>query len=299
MDNFINMLKEYNANEQTITKFKEKLNEPIEYKTHLAKYEFTEKWFSNMDYILVELGYRALDADIKYIVEKVKKLLLETNINIFIDIYNRKHSNDEIKKINDDLFLNHQDTYSIEIVEYLIKNPHLINADFSKNTTDTAVNYLIEHPEKLNWKKFSFNSNDTAVNYLIHFHPDKIYWWNFSQNTSDLAVCYCLRNLDKIDNTAFLVNENLIAFEYFIRNADSIEIDTHVKCPPLINHMNDICKCINNMKDKNDFIKSGIKKIDKIQNMNCLIIKTIMEFWKIYVFSSLNWLPMSNIIISI
>ena len=301
MDNFVNLLEEYKVNvedEQTITKFKEKLNEQVEYKLHLAKYEFTKEWFSILDYILTQLGYRALDADIKYIMEEVKELLLETNINIFIDTYNQRNL-DKIKKIKDDLFINYQFHYSIEIVEYLIKNPHLIGIDFSKNPSNLAIDYLMNHQDKISWDKFSFNSNDIAVNYLIEKHPDKIDWWYFSQNESDIAVGYLLKHPDKINHIAFLNNKNLTAIEYFIKNINLYDIPEYYETSrPLRYTKHEIYECIDKVKDKDDFIKSIIKNIDKVNNTNFMVIMIVMRNWKINVFNSLNWLPMSNIIIN-
>ena len=81
MDGFINFLDEYKTldDEKTIVVFKEKLNTPVEYKDHLKNFVFTEKWFSTLDNILVELGYRALDADIKIIRKEIKRRLVNRN----------------------------------------------------------------------------------------------------------------------------------------------------------------------------------------------------------------------------
>ena len=250
MDHFIDFLEEIKCteqDEQTIIKFKEKLNEPIaDHIQHLKQYKFNKLWFLKLDDILIDLGYRALDKDIQYIRKELKKLIYNTHVNKIIKKYN------EIKKTNIKS-LNIQSNCGIygfmdiiEITEYQIRN--IDNVDmwlFSQNEADIAVKFLIEHPVLINWYGFSYNKNnlaikymlkkikrinwnefskneaDIAVKYLIK-HPNLISWEWFSQNTNDIAVHYCIKNLDKIDWYSFSQNESDIAVHYLIEHPDKI-----------------------------------------------------------------------------
>ena len=250
MDGFIDLLEELKYDEQdekTIIDFKEKINTPIEYSTHLKRYEFSEEWFSTLDDILIELGYRALDTDIKYIQTELKQLIYNTHINLIIDTYN-KYSEIKLKKLlKYDIKFSDQSYNLIEIVDYLIENPKKINAEFSHNTHNKAVKYLIEHenkidfwgfqynknslaveynvknPDEINWNLFSFNNSDIAVRYMIE-HPDKIEWDIFSRNTADDAVNYLIKHPDKIDWSGFSQNTSDIAVRYCIEHPDKIGI---------------------------------------------------------------------------
>lgn len=253
MDGFINFLEEYkydDQDEKTITEFKEKLNKPIiDYKQHLARYKCTEGWFSKLDDILIELGYKACDVDINYIKIELFKLIQNTHINHIINIFNKKY-NKNIEKFNtSEVFRKITYVYSTydftEVVSILIKNSikicwslFFVNNNssaveycikskkiwksFSKNTADIAVKYLIEHPDKINWSCFSSNENYLAVNYLISTHPNKIDWKKFSRNKADLAVAYCIEHPDNIDWCWFSLNNADIAVKYCIKHPDKI-----------------------------------------------------------------------------
>lgn len=55
------------------------------------------------------------------------------------------------------------------------------------NPDARVVNYLISHPDKIDWNSFSENRNSIAVKYLLE-NPGKINWKTFSYNESILAV---------------------------------------------------------------------------------------------------------------
>ena len=222
MDRFIDFLEEYKSDKtddqdlQTIADFKEKINKPIEYKLHLDKFEFVDKWFEQLDYILIELGYRALDADIKYIVDwLVNKLTNTIHINKINPDY------DVEKLLTNNRYLSRSD--NLEILTYLITNPYKIRWYlFSQNASDTAVKYLLEHPDKIKWDWFSSNKSDIAVRYLLE-HPDKIDWYWFSSNKSDIAVKYLLEHPDKIDWVMVSCNAPDIAVKYLLEHPDKID----------------------------------------------------------------------------
>lgn len=230
MDKFIGFLEENSYDEQdkkTIIKFKEKLNKPIsDYKQHLMRYKFSEEWFSELDDILIELGYRALDVDISYIKTELIKIIHDTHVNKIIKKFNK------IKKTNINKFsitLNHNFGY-IDAVEII--NPFIYNIDylptlyFSINENPIAVKYLIDHPDKIIWDYFSFNKSDIAVRYCIE-HPDNVNWYEFSSNENSIAVCYLIDHSDKIKWAQFSSNDNSYAVRYLIHtHPDKIDLYT-------------------------------------------------------------------------
>ena len=257
MNEFIDFLEENKIegqDEQIITNFKDKINKPVEYITHLDEFKFDKKWFEQLDIILTELGYRALDADINHIRNWLNdKLITAVHINKIDLDYDVKN----LIKLNKTLSL----STNLEILTYLIDDcPHKINYRFSENTSDIAVKYCIKHSthkiqldddahvdidwwvfsqnvndiavsymlersDKIGWYYFSNNENPTAVKYLIHTHPDKIDWGGFSQNKNIDAVQYCLKNLDKINWHKFSLNSAELAVKYLIEHPERIDIN--------------------------------------------------------------------------
>ena len=218
MDDFIEFLEDNKADKKIINKFKKKINKPIEYKLHLERYEFSEKWFSILDDILVELGYRALDADIKYIRIELKKLITDTNVNKIINRYNIEYKTNIKPLTNFDYVC--QSLNLVEIVEYLIDHPDKIDwVIFSKNKLDSAVKYMIKNPDKIDRYNFVENESDIAIRYMSMSSGDFYY---DSKNESDYAVCYLLEHQDKICWSGFSLNKNHIAICYLIEHPDKI-----------------------------------------------------------------------------
>ena len=107
-------------------------------------------------------------------------------------------------------------------VEYLIKHPDEIDwYSFSMDDNDKAVNFLIKN-HKINWETFSRNENDKAVEFLIKNHPDKINLDGFSENSNPLAVDFLIKNPDKINWAWFSMNKSDKAVEFLIKNPDKI-----------------------------------------------------------------------------
>lgn len=228
MNEFIDLLEELDCDVSTIINFKKKINKPIEYKKHLEKIKFTKKWFAKLDYILIQLGYRALDADINYIKSKITDLInspiLDFGIKKIDDLSTNKNFTRWImnyiqnKTNNSWLSFNQLDI----AVFYLIKHPHMIDWEwFSQNENENAVRYSLKHTYKINWDRFSRNGTNIAVRYLIE-NPDRINWTWFSYNKADLVVEYLIKNPDKIRWEWFSINTNDNAVRYLIENPDKI-----------------------------------------------------------------------------
>ena len=228
MNEFIDFLEEYKIDkedEKQITKFKNKINEPIpNYKHHLANFKFTKGWFEKLDGILIELGYRALDADIDYIKKELTKIIHNTHINKIITTYNKIYKTN-IKRLNNNHnYGKYSNINMVEIVRYLITHEQKIDWElFLFNDADIAVKYIIRHPEKIYWDNFSYNRSDIAVHHLIEQHPNNTDQWGFSSNENSIAVHYLLENQDKINWYWFSYNKSDIAVQYLIEHPDKIE----------------------------------------------------------------------------
>lgn len=104
-------------------------------------------------------------------------------------------------------------------VKYFLLRPdnliHINWRDFSMNSSDEAVSYLLKNPEKIVWTWFSLNSNPRVIDYLEK-NPDKIYWKYLSGNPS--AIKLLKENRDKIDYTELSGNTNPEVLELYKNN---------------------------------------------------------------------------------
>jgi hypothetical protein len=103
-----------------------------------------------------------------------------------------------------------------------------------------VVEYLLAHPDKIEWYAFSRNSNSQAVEYLLA-HPEKIDCWAFSGNTNSLAISYLLapENIHKINWSNLSRNSNSQAVEYLIAHPEKIDLlaFTHNSHPQAIEYL--------------------------------------------------------------
>ncbi len=70
----------------------------------------------------------------------------------------------------------------------------------------------MENLDKISWYQFSINSSDQAVEYLIQ-NPEKIKWDFFSSNRSLKAMEYMSKNIDKIRWLAITNNQNIFVMD--------------------------------------------------------------------------------------
>ena len=225
MDEFIDLLKTFDDNKDVIDKFEEKINQPIKYTKLLNRFKFTKKWFAKLDYILTQLGYRALDADIQCIRGWLVGKLDTIHINKIDAEYNFIN---ELQPQYYSKYLSYIECDFIEITTYLIhvKPDEIFWQQFSRNESDIAVKYCLEHPDKIDWDEFSQNENDIAVHRCVEIR-NEIYMDSnkFSLNKNSIAVEYLIENYE-MDCTRFSGNENPIAVEYLIeQHPDEIDWD--------------------------------------------------------------------------
>ena len=79
-----------------------------------------------------------------------------------------------------------------------LQNPIVLRKNdlfmLSANENDAAVDYLLAHPESINFSQFSKNSNDRAFRFLTETCPDKIVWIQFvTYNRHPELQAFCER----------------------------------------------------------------------------------------------------------
>ena len=92
---------------------------------------------------------------------------------------------------------------------------HINWDDFSMNSADEAVTYLLRHPDKIRWKSFSCNTNMRVIDFLEK-NPEKIDWSSLSGNPS--AITLLKKNRDKINYSELSGNTNPEVLELFKNN---------------------------------------------------------------------------------
>lgn len=92
----------------------------------------------------------------------------------------------------------------------------------SANPNSYAVLWLLDNPEKIDWKFFNYNSNPIAVNHLMQNHPNQICSRTFSSNYCDDAVEYLIQHPSKIDWNNFSRNRNPLAINFCKQHLDKI-----------------------------------------------------------------------------
>lgn len=207
MDNFLDMLEEFGCDNKTYSDFRDKVYQHVDFVPHLMCYDFNKKWFNELDNILTQLGYRALDKDIKFVENVVCKLLKNTYINKIIDCYNE---NNRINKIK-----------LPKLPKLLDINCHIL--DGHKLDYVELRSKLHTKSTKVKLKKKDKTLNEALSSVKIHdaeypeTHPiDLEYSWsdtsrldengnehlNVSKNSCgvfDYTFEYCLKNQDKFD----------------------------------------------------------------------------------------------------
>ena len=135
-------------------------------------------------------------------------------------------------------------------IQYLQKNPHLINwEELSRNKSTDAINFLSQHNENIKWVALESNDNPRVKalfdKYKISIGEDQLYLKHnvvdlikdkdiknditiqmmrkLSMNKNDDVVKYVIKYMSKyIQWVFFSENENPIALEYMKTNTDKI-----------------------------------------------------------------------------
>lgn len=191
---------------------KHKINRDRIYKNINAKhYIFSNK--TEIDWLY--LSYNKSEWAANIIINKIKKDK-DFIFNIPIDwVYKNQYAFKELRP-------NYNFKYACETILTVL----------SGNPCDNVVEYLIEHPEKINWLWFSTNTNDKAIEYMKQ-KLDKIKWMWLCANTSPKAIEIIKNNVDKIDwynlssnpSAKDLINQNSIKLWHSM-SANPMMIDT-------------------------------------------------------------------------
>ena len=85
-----------------------------------------------------------------------------------------------------------------DVIRYLLANKHLIDwYAFSQNSG--AAEYLLKHPDKIQWLYFNRNPHPDVVQELIYNNPTKINIYRLSTNSNPIAVKY-VKQAENSDN---------------------------------------------------------------------------------------------------
>lgn len=191
---------------------------------------------------LIEL-FENFDNNVDNILPNDNKFLF--NLNKFVHIDNLANNNNDfaieliINKYLDKLSIygwislirNDND----KAVELIFQNMNKIQ-DFiyllSANSNDKVVDYLIEHPEIINYKYLSSNKNDRALT-ILKQNFNKIYWSNLSRNNNDEALDLLITNQEKIYWNAISLNTNIRAIDLLQQNQDKINWNNFSQNPEI------------------------------------------------------------------
>jgi len=91
----------------------------------------------------------------------------------------------------------------------------------SSNPSDIALDYLLEHPDKISWMKLSENSNPRAVA-LLRENISKINWFYLCSNESDEAMEILELHQENICFDILSINSCSKAFELLMRFPEHI-----------------------------------------------------------------------------
>ena len=221
-----------------------------------AQFGWTREWFAQAEEVLLDLAFRG-ESD-AVVIEFIRKKIVDTDIITFNKIL-RSFSAEPIHNHYEliaksttsakRLFIESGNSKVMEAMfkEYL--NPYILSgfkgSKLSVCTNDVAVEYLIKHPDKINWEEFVCNTNIKAMKYCMEkrqidlyvlssadddeivrylfANPELIYYEALSQNPNNLAVDHLLANPQNINITALHLNTNPRAVEYLLTLSDHIE----------------------------------------------------------------------------
>jgi hypothetical protein len=201
-----------------------------EYDDLFNTFAWTREWFSAIEEVLLDLAFR--DESDRPILEFIRAKIHKIDVQSFNKI---------LAAFGAPPIDNHYD--------YLISlgTPKCYDSgNFSSNTNDKIVNFLINNPRHINWYYLSKNPNEIAVDFMLK-NPDKIVSSGLSQNTNKKALEYlmsdekhiCMEILENPDDTAvdyILANTNMISSpdSMFSRNTNDRAVRYMLDHPEVI-----------------------------------------------------------------
>jgi len=145
-------------------------------------------------------------------------LLSDTSTFLFMEMANNPNAIHIMKKYPDKIYWNglysNKNPEAIELIKEKYKNdidnPSISWDKLSANPS--AVSFIKQHPDKIDWKELSKNPNPKAIEMLKN-NKDKIDWSTLSANPNDEAIEMLKQNKNKIDVGWLLMNTNPKAIE--------------------------------------------------------------------------------------
>lgn len=203
---------------------------PVSYDELLRTFDWSYIWFRKAEKILLDLAYRG-DSD-KEIVEFIRHKVLNTNILEFNDSFLNVHGLKTIKNHYETILCRKKQRYSLmtnknkSIVDYIIDNYiDIFKVDgkmLSACISDTAVEYLIENPDEIDWFELSNNPNIKAMKYCID--NNVIYSRNLSKVRDEEFMRYLMMSPNtKLDLLELSQNPSNTVADFFVQNPDVIQ----------------------------------------------------------------------------
>lgn len=155
----------------------------------------------------------------KYIYMILEGLLNNLNpcaIEIFLELVNKIDTRDIIGSLKFNL-AKHPDPRLTELIKRT--NPPYHKTGLCSNTNPLIIQFVLAHPESINYEVLSHNPSDLAVDYLIA-HPYLINWSSFSLNIHPKAIEFCKSFGNITELTGLVRNYNSDGFKLFVQTAN-------------------------------------------------------------------------------
>jgi len=101
---------------------------------------------------------------------------------------------------------------------------------FSSNRNPKAVEYLLSHLDKVQWRRFSSNPAEAAVDFLLA-HPEHIVPGEFVANPHDRAVSWVLEHVHTIDMEKANLNPNPRMVQFLLDHPQWIDLESFSQNP--------------------------------------------------------------------
>jgi hypothetical protein len=251
LKNYFTSLDNFDEKNVEISQFLQKLDEEFELQSVVDKFKWSEEYFTELDILLIRVGYAArtdLRDQIKeFIYEKIRTTgILEfnksTNAGIWnhLDLIKENQVEEYIYKVSgnpvtSEIIFMH---FPNKICKRLLgKNPHpeaikcikLFNLEtldhytkraISKNPNTEIVEFLITNPAHIDLIGFSRNPHPKAVEYILK--DEERIRPKFSKNPNPMAVQFLIKNPAHINYQQFSKNTNTDAVQHLLETPGRI-----------------------------------------------------------------------------
>lgn len=115
-----------------------------------------------------------------------------------------------------------------QVASFIVRNIHRMTHNMNvlcSNPSTVIVDYLLDHPQQIEFVYFSSNCNDKAVDALLHVFYDDVCWETFAQNKNPRAIQYVYENLHRIKPVRLwylLLEQGEHGVSYWLQHLDII-----------------------------------------------------------------------------